>query len=414
MSKPNKNRPKKPEHRSRAAEEIHKRIQGLVRSLLQLRGSEAIDGLPDEIEVNLRFPIHLSQNIHKNSRAFARSLVQQVEALRVEGETELYGHRSGHAHCYWCHQPSCEHSTPEDGHSIFSGWSPTGIPIWKNITTFLLSEEPELLDHLHGDQLKPMAVVVSGAALLGDVLQEYIEGTTFAHPVGCLLAGGFPLLRGDREMDHLAITAMLLETMTARGIPKYRWNFISTPPAPLHLPTMLGQEENTPLARWISAIRSMLIGAQEAIESRAREGKRMPLKESRKLVLAVMNEAQSLLGTLQRRHDRRTRHADMRVADPDRPTSAASTDVLASKRGDTLVDRRESTIIVRGPHGRIHVFTRNGIHVTSVRYSPEAILNRIQRRRWTPIEDHDFMTFKEEIMRRWNAPGSAQDKEETS
>ena len=104
----------------------------------------------------------------------------------------------------------------------------------------------------------------------------------------------------------------------------------------------------------------------------------------------------------------------MRVADPDRPTSAASTDVLASKRGDTLVDRRESTIIVRGPHGRIHVFTRNGIHVTSVRYSPEAILNRIQRRRWTPIEDHDFMTFKEEIMRRWNAPGSAQDKEESS
>ena len=140
----------------------------------------------------------------------------------------------------------------------------------------------------------------------------------------------------------------------------------------------------------------------------------MPLKESRKLVMAVMNEAQSLLGTLQRRHDRRTRHADMRVADPDRPTSAASTDVLASKRGDTLVDRRESTIIVRGPHGRIHVFTRNGIHVTSVRYSPDAILNRIQRRRWTPIEDHDFMTFKEEIMKRWNAPGSAQDKEESS
>ena len=114
-----------------------------------------------------------------------------------------------------------------------------------------------------------MAVVVSGDALLGDVLQEYIEGTTFAHPVGGLLAGGFPLLRGDREMDHLAITAMLLETMTARGIPKYRWNFISTPPAPLHLPTMLGQEENTPLARWISAIRSMLIGAQEAIESQS-------------------------------------------------------------------------------------------------------------------------------------------------
>ena len=94
MSKPNKNRPKKPEHRSRAAEEIHKRIQGLVRSLLQLRGSEAMDGLPDEIEVNLRFPIHLTQNIHKNSRAFARSLVQQVEALRVEGETELYGHHA--------------------------------------------------------------------------------------------------------------------------------------------------------------------------------------------------------------------------------------------------------------------------------------------------------------------------------
>jgi len=140
-------------HRSRAAESIHRRIQGLVKSLLEKNGGDAIDGLPEKFELNLQIPVNLHKNDPSLSRQFSHSLIGQIEALRREGETEVHGHRSGHVHCYWCNQPDCEHSTPGDGHSVLHGWSATGVPIWINITNLLLSDAPDLLDHIHGDDL---------------------------------------------------------------------------------------------------------------------------------------------------------------------------------------------------------------------------------------------------------------------
>ncbi|MAJ28432.1 hypothetical protein CBD41_03340 [bacterium TMED181] len=400
MPKPKRNNPAKGKTRSRAAESIHRRLQGLVKSLLDRDGSEAISGLPDVVELNLHVPVQLKTDDPHLSQKFAQNLVQQIEALRTEGEIEVHGHRSGHVHCYWCQQPDCEHSVPIDGHTVLSGWSATGLPLWKNLTNHLLAEAPELLDHIHGDTISPLALLVDGTDLLAEVLPQYLEGTTFAHPLAGLIVGGFPLQLPNHEMDHLALTALILETRTAKGTPKYRWNFIATPPKPFHLATLLGQEDTSPLARWISVLRTMLVGVQEEIEHRAREGKRMPMKECRQKVFKMLSEAQSILGTFNRRQDRKTQHAQERSNDPNRPTSAAIADVLASKRKDVFFDQRESTVIVRGPSGRVHVFTQNGIHVTSARYSPDSILLRIQRKRWVSMEDSDYLRFHEEIHQR--------------
>lgn len=398
-------------HRSKAAESIHRRIQGLIRSLLAKDGSEAISGLPETVDLHLQIPVHLHEDQHSLSRKFSEDLLNQIEALRMEGEIELHGHRSGHALCYWCQQTDCEHSQPENGHTILAGWSATGMPVWKNVTNFLLSEAPEMLDNIHGDTLKPFAVIVDESDLLAEVLPQYMEGTKFSQPLAALIVGGFPLQLPNYEIDHLALTAMIHETRTARGIPRYRWNFISTPPKPFHLATLLGQEDSSHLARWISALRALMVGLQEEIEARAREGKRMSMKESRQRVFQVLRESQSILGAYNRRKDRKTLHALERGEDPQRPTSAAISDVLASKRQDLFLDRRESTVIVRGPNSRIHVFTQNGIHVTSARYSPDSIANRIQRKRWIPMEDSDFLRFHTEIKNRVGESGERRSAE---
>jgi hypothetical protein len=398
---PSRKRRRKPGRpRSKAAESIHRRIQGLVRSLLSKGGSEAISGLPEQVDLHLQIPVSLQDEDHALSSRFAEDLIEQIDALRTEGEIELHGHRSGHAHCYWCQQTDCEHSQPENGHTVLTGWSPTGIPVWKNITNFLLAESPDLLDHLHGDTLKPFAVLVEESDLLAEVLPQYMEGSKFSRPIAGLLVGGFPLQMPNFEIDHLSMTALVYETRTARGIPRYRWNFIATPPKPFHLATLLAQEDSSHLARWISALRALMVGLQEQIEGRAREGKRMSMKECRQQLFQILRESQSILGAYNRRQGRKTLHALERGEDPDRPTSAAISDVLASKRHDLFHDRRESTVIVRGPNSRIHVFTQNGIHVTSARYSPESILNRIQRKRWVPLEDSEFLRFQNEIKSR--------------
>ena len=73
---------KKP--RSRAAESIHRRIRGVVKSLLSNNDGESLTGLPDHIELKIRIPIHLRENDHRDSVQFADSLLAQIESLRIQ------------------------------------------------------------------------------------------------------------------------------------------------------------------------------------------------------------------------------------------------------------------------------------------------------------------------------------------
>ncbi len=385
--------------RSRAAESIHRRLVGLVKALLTRENTETLDGLPDEIELNLRVPIRLDRDEITDSRNFARSLLAQVDSLRIQGETEALGHRSGHAPCYWCNAAICEHSMPPDHHSVLTGWSPTGVPIWKNLTSILIEDKDEQIDYLYGETPGPVIIWRSEDNLLGDILPEYLNDSLFAHPVGALLSGGFPLPMPDSDPDLLAITALILESRAGRNVPRYSLNLISNVPAPHHLATLVGTGTSSILYNWISSLRASLNDLQQQLSGLSQTGKRSSLQASRELVVELLIESRSHLKTLRRRSERRTQHAQERSYNPDRPTSAAISDLLACDIEDLFHDRKESTVVIRGRQGRIHIFTVNGRHITSAIYSNEAILSRIARGRWSPMDRNSGRAFLDQIHR---------------
>ena len=86
-------------------------------------------------------------------------------------------------------------------------------------------------------------------------------------------------------------------------------------------------------------------------------------------------------------------------ADHHRPTSAAIPDLLACSEADLFQDRKESTIVLRGPQGRIHIFTATGRHITSAIYSSESIQTRIARSRWILLGDVKARAFIERVNR---------------
>lgn len=387
-------------HRSRAAESIHRRLVGLVRALLTRDRPDALDGLPDEIELQLRVPVRLDGNKLSDSQDFASALLAQVDSLRIQGETEALGHRSGHAPCYWCNAPICEHSMPPDHHSVLIGWSPTGVPLWKNLTSVLIEAKDEQIDFLYGESPGPVVIWQSEADLLGDVLPEYLNDSLFAHPVGALLSGGFTLPMPDSDPDLLSITALVLESRAGRDIPRYSLNLISNTPPPHHLASLVGSGTRSILSRWISSLRSSLNQLQHRLISQSKDGKRSSLQSSRELVVEALIESRAHLKTLRRRSERRTQHAEERSDDPDRPTSAAISDLMACDPKDLFHDRKESTIVVRGSQGRVHIFTVNGRHITSASYSSEAIQSRIARGRWRPMEEGKAGSFLEQIYKK--------------
>lgn len=403
MTAPNQHdKPDRPKsrHRSRAAESIHRRIVGLVKSLLTQKGNDTLDGLPSKIELNLRIPVRLDRDDHSDSRKFSQSLLAQVDSLRIQGETEALGHRFGHAPCYWCNAAVCEHSTPPDHHSILIGWSPTGVPIWKNLTSVLIKNKDEQIDLLYGENPGPVIHWLSEGDLLDNILPEYLNDSLFARPVGALIAGGFPLLMPQSETEHLSITALILESRIGRSVPKYTLNLIAKTPAPHHLATLLGSEKRSILPNWISSLRSAMNNLHQELQTMAKKGKRPTLQKSRELVVDLLIESRSHLKTLRRRSSRRTNHAQERAENPNRPTSAAISDILSCNDKDIFQDRKESTVVIRGKNGRIHIFTANARHVTSAIFSNDAVTNRLAKGRWIPMKKKRAEAFLDHVTRR--------------
>ncbi len=400
-----------PRGRSRAAESIHRRLVGLVRSLLTQKGEDILAGLPEKIELQLRLPVRLDRDEISDSKKFAQSLLAQVDSLRIQGETEALGHRSGHAPCYWCNAAVCEHSSPPDHHSVLIGWSPTGVPIWKNLTSVLIDTKDDQIDNLYGENPGPAIRWISEGDLLNNILPEYLNDSLFARPVGALIAGGFTLAMPHGDTELLSITALILESRIGRSVPKYSLNLISSPPAPHHLATLLGSEHRSVLPKWISSLRSSIHNLQQELQSLAQKGNRSSLQTSRELVVDLLIESKSLLQTLRRRSRRRTKHAQIRAEDPSRPTSAAISDLLSCDHKDIFHDRKESTVVIRGRSGRIHIFTANGLHVTSAIFSNEAIQTRLIKGRWQPMEKGKGLAFLEHVSKKLS---SAQDENNAS
>jgi hypothetical protein len=98
------------------------------------------------------------------------------------------------------------------------------------------------------------------------------------------------------------------------------------------------------------------------------------------------------LEKLGRQRGRRTAHAEgHRIKN--RPTSKAWEDAFGAAEESVLWDKHERTFVVLGPRNRVHVFSRQGRHVTSLVLASEAVRSRKRRKRWAPLTDDQREQF---------------------
>jgi hypothetical protein len=104
------------------------------------------------------------------------------------------------------------------------------------------------------------------------------------------------------------------------------------------------------------------------------------------LVADILQGLARKLEKLGRQSCRRTAHAEGHRGE-NRPTSKAWEDAFAAPEEWILWDRDERTFVVLGPRNRVHVFSAQGRHVTSLVLTTEAVRNRMRRGRWIPLTD---------------------------
>ena len=133
----------------------------------------------------------------------------------------------------------------------------------------------------------------------------------------------------------------------------------------------------------------------EGRATRAREQKefRRFQQEMRKIG-GVMRRFSKSLERGDRQATRRTRHAQTRRKNKKRPVDKAFEDARQATAEYSYLDDKEGTIVVSNGHGRIHVFSKSGRHVTSFTIKRDNLEHRIRTGKWRPIPEEKLAEFK--------------------
>ena len=137
---------------------------------------------------------------------------------------------------------------------------------------------------------------------------------------------------------------------------------------------------------------------EREIETYRRSSRPVPrtgiaLKRLENRCLSVAKDVARDLEHRTRMDGRRTGHARERSLQGTRPTAKAFDDARNASFEDLYRDLQENTVVVLGGRGRVHVFARNGRHVTSAVYPGHVIRGRVQKKRWVPLEEEARQVF---------------------
>ncbi|MCA9548183.1 MAG: hypothetical protein KC613_27455, partial [Myxococcales bacterium] len=303
--------------------------------------------------------------------------------------------RPGHVYCFQCSSPDCRHAKPDDPQALFVGYAPTGKPQWLGFVQACVDRRVDGVQRLYH---RPPGVVglLETTALTAELLPGFGHGGGAYRVLGQAAVGLVPADLTGRSGERVALALQVVETRRPGTPVQLRLNILGLASEAVIAAAADGAPHGPPerLRRLIEKARRQL----GAITRRA------VTAEARREAYAVDQAVQSLLGGLRgdlvRVFDadgRRTRHAEDRRREGERPTSNVWRD--ARQAGDDRVfhDAHRETLVVVGPKGRAHVFTAEARHVTSMRLEPGELERRLAKRRWRLAHPEEVRVFRQHL-----------------
>jgi hypothetical protein len=334
-------------------------------------------------------------------RAAPRVKDQILEAVRAAA-SRVEAFRPGRIYCYHCESADCPHSVPPRPTSVFGGYSSTGLPLWPELTSILLDLRHPEVDRIYEDPNGYLAAAHMDASLLKsrqlpvfgklsktyDILGQVVFGFVSLRPTGC----------GSSEEERVAFTLQAVEVRGLGGSFRRELNLVGRFWDGTDAVVALEGHQGGRILQVVSRGRRRLqqIGQHAGIG-----GISEPMALSPGVERLLKGVARSL-ERLGRQSSRRTVHAEARRGD-NRPTSKAWEDVVSAPRERILWDVRRHTVVVVGPKNRIHVFSPQGRHVTSLLLEGDEVRGRIRRGRWRPLAREAMEQFSAAVGRKEEA-----------
>lgn len=375
--RPGRGRPGKGGPQALDAVEI---LSQLADSLLKVEGVDLLSR-PRYMDVNLRIPLDVRRDGKRSAEAVVTQILERVGAVR-EHEQAL---SPGAVYCFFSGSAG-DHSRPEEPRHVFEGYSSTGKPNFTDFVTMAIERKDAGIDELLAGEDVVLTHVTMGQVLRTQQLAEFGNGSAVYRILGQVDAGLFPVLT---RPERVAFSFQLLRGSTLEGKPRLRLHPVGV--------VDLSDLADPSVLQILSRFQQKLDEASLRLQGKvANEGE----VDEEEFVLPLLQDLARQLSGRARRKNRRTDHADERAMGQQRPTAKASEDAAGAADAHILWDDAKETVVILGPKGRVHVFTGDARHVTSLAMTSAQVQKRKQAHRWRPAEPDERGEFRLHLKRR--------------
>jgi hypothetical protein len=349
----------------------------MARALLHIEGVDSL-AMPRYLDLQLRVPLDGGNDVRHAAGTAVEQILERVREVR-EHEQAM---RPGAVYSYFSDSSHEEGCRPIEPRHVFDGYSSTGKPKFADFVTVAIErKDPEIERMLSGEEIV-LTHVTMGRVLRTQQLAEFGGNSPVFKILGQVNAGLFRVL-GDA--GRCAFSFQLLRGKTLEGRVRLRLHPVgAVDPMDLADPALL---------QILSRFQRKLDTEALRLEGRLKAGE----VDEEEFVLPLLQEFAKQLQSRTRNTGRRTQHGTERSEEGLRPTAKAYPDAGEANDASILWDIDQSTVVVLGPKGRVHVFSPQAKHVTSVSMQRPAIERRRQQGRWRLAEPEERGEFRIQI-----------------
>jgi len=362
----------------------------MAQALLRIEGVEPL-AMPRYLDLHLRVPIDGGNDIRHAASTAVEQILKRVREVR-EHEKAL---RPGAVYCYFNGSSSAEGTRPTEPRQIFEGYSSTGKPVFADFVTMAIERKDPGIDRLLAGEELVLTRVSMGRVLRTQQLAEFGGESPVYRILGQVDAGLFKVLGAAGKC---AFSFQLLRGTTLEGRIRLRLHAVgAVDPMDLADPAVMQIVSRFQRRLDTEALR---LEGQSKVENDGKDATGKPAEiDEESFVRPLLEDFARQLEHRSRNTGRRTQHGLERSETGQRPTSRAYPDAGEASDDSILWDIDQATIVVVAPKGRVHVFTPDGKHITSVVMQGDAIGRRRNMGRWRLAEPEERGEFRIHVRR---------------
>ena len=350
-----------------------KRAEKIEKDLLALAGDmfihERIEGFgPINLEINLE-----PGSAQPGRKAVYRAIKKKAEELALKKS----GFARDRVYCYKCNNFQCMHSKQPGPSSVFAGYHSSGTPQFHDFLQQLLDIEDDRAWLLYENKPPVLASFTKG--------YQVKKKQYFGRSSGVFNIWGQVCI-GYFNRDRAALTVQVVET----SHPDREKRIIVNRLFHVQPEELILQKENHYLYAALKRLENSI-----AHISTKKLGRREKIQ-------AALGHLERFSRQVEKKHQlesKKTLHAKDRRTQK-RPIKEALDDARKASARDYLYDPLKNTMIILGPRKRVHVFSTEGIHVTSLTLEKAAIDLRLRQNKWVPASNRIVKSFENALIAR--------------